>query len=84
MLQDYLQRCHDPSGRVPADELTAREREVLRLVADGHSNQEIAVLLRLSRKTVETHRRNIMNKLDIHKVTDVVKYAVREGLVALD
>lgn len=84
MLQDYLQRCHDPSGRVPADELRAREREVLRLVADGHSNQEIAVLLRLSRKTVETHRRNIMDKLDIHKVTDVVKYAVREGLVTLD
>jgi DNA-binding NarL/FixJ family response regulator len=84
VLQDYLQRCHDPAGRAPADDLTAREREVLKLIAEGHSNQEIAVLLCLSRKTVETHRGNIMDKLDLHKVTDLVKYAIREGLVTLD
>ena len=85
VLQDYLQRVHDPTfGRGPADELTAREREVVKLIAEGHSNQEIAVLLCLSRKTVETHRGNIMDKLDMHKVTDLVKYAIREGLVTLD
>ena len=84
VLQDYLLRCHEPSGTISFAELTAREREVIKLVADGHSSQEIAVLLRLSRKTVETHRRNIMDKLGVHKVTDLVKYAVREGLVALD
>ncbi len=84
VLQDYLQRCHDPSHATPADDLTAREREVLKLIAEGHSNQEIAVLLCLSRKTVETHRGNIMEKLDLHKVTDLVKYAIREGLITLD
>jgi DNA-binding NarL/FixJ family response regulator len=65
-------------------ELTAREREVLKLIAEGNTNQDIADLLCLSRKTVETHRSNIMDKLDLHKVTDLVKYAIREGLVGLD
>ena len=67
-----------------AVELTAREREVLKLIAEGNTNQDIADLLCLSRKTVETHRSNIMDKLDMHKVTDLVKYAIREGLVGLD
>ena len=79
VLQDYVQRVNDPAARRPADDLTAREREVLKLIAEGHTNQEIAVLLCLSRKTVETHRGNIMDKLDLHKVTDLVKYAIREG-----
>ena len=65
-------------------ELTAREREVLQLIAEGNTNQDLAELLCLSRKTVETHRSNIMDKLDLHKVTDLVKYAIREGLVGLD
>jgi DNA-binding NarL/FixJ family response regulator len=84
VLDDYLQRVHEPSARRYAVELTAREREVLKLIAEGNTNQDIADLLCLSRKTVETHRSNIMDKLDLHKVTDLVKYAIREGLVGLD
>lgn len=84
VLADYLQRVHEPAGRRYAAELTAREREVLKLIAEGNTNQDIADLLCLSRKTVETHRSNIMEKLGLHKVTDLVKYAIREGLVGLD
>ena len=84
VLDDYLQRVREPSGRGYAVELTAREREVLKLIAEGNTNQDIAELLCLSRKTVETHRSNIMDKLNLHKVTDLVKYAIREGLVGLD
>jgi DNA-binding NarL/FixJ family response regulator len=84
VLDDYLQRVHEPSSRRYAVELTAREREVLKLIAEGNTNQDIADLLCLSRKTVETHRSNIMDKLNLHKVTDLVKYAIREGLVGLD
>ena len=84
VLDDYLQRVREPSSRHYAVELTPREREVLKLIAEGNTNQDIADLLCLSRKTVETHRSNIMDKLDLHKVTDLVKYAIREGLVGLD
>ena len=84
VLDDYLQRVHEPLGRRYAVELTGREREVLKLIAEGNTNQDIADLLCLSRKTVETHRSNIMDKLNLHKVTDLVKYAIREGLVGLD
>ena len=84
VLHDYLARVHDPLAHRPAEELTAREREVLKLIAEGNTNQDIAELLCLSRKTVETHRGNIMEKLKLHKVTDLVKYAIREGLVGLD
>ena len=84
VLDDYLQRVREPSARRYAVELTPREREVLKLIAEGNTNQDIAELLCLSRKTVETHRSNIMDKLDLHKVTDLVKYAIREGLVGLD
>jgi two-component system, NarL family, response regulator NreC len=84
VLDDYLQRVREPSSRRYAVELTAREREVLKLIAEGNTNQDIADLLCLSRKTVETHRSNIMDKLDLHKVTDLVKYAIRDGLVGLD
>ena len=83
VLRDYAQRCQETEGRSPS-KLTAREREVLTLVAEGNSNQEIAGLLCLSRKTVEVHRRNLMLKLDIHRAADLVKHAIREGLVALD
>jgi DNA-binding NarL/FixJ family response regulator len=84
VLDDYLQRVREPTARRYAVELTPREREVLKLIAEGNTNQDIAELLCLSRKTVETHRSNIMDKLDLHKVTDLVRYAIREGLVGLD
>jgi len=64
--------------------LTGREREVLQLVAEGHSNKDIASRLYLSPKTVGTYRERLMQKLDIHTVTGLVKYAIREGLTSSD
>jgi len=62
--------------------LTKREREVLKLIADGLSSKEIAHKLGVSLKTIESHRANLMDKLDIHKVSGLVRFAVRAGLVA--
>jgi len=64
--------------------LTPREREVLQLLAESKSTKEIAGLLSLSARTVETHRRSIMDKLDIRDVAGLTKYAIREGLISLD
>ncbi len=64
------------------DILTEREKEVVRLVADGRSSREIAEALGLSVKTVDTHRANIMEKLGIHNSAELVKYAIREGIVS--
>jgi DNA-binding NarL/FixJ family response regulator len=63
--------------------LSARERDVLKLLADGMSSKEIAIQLGLAVPTVETHRRQVMNKLGLHSVAELTKYAVREGLSAL-
>jgi DNA-binding NarL/FixJ family response regulator len=62
--------------------LTSRQREILQLVAEGRSTKEIATLLELSAKTVETHRAQIMERLDIHDLAGLVRYAVRAGLVS--
>jgi len=70
---------HRPSG-LPHD-LSRREREVLAWIARGHSNREVARELCISVKTVETHRSNIMRKLDIHTTAELTRYAVRAGLV---
>jgi two-component system response regulator NreC len=64
--------------------LTSREREILQLLAEGMTAKEIAVHLNLSIKTVETHRRNIMEKVNIHSIAELTKYAVREGLTMID
>jgi DNA-binding NarL/FixJ family response regulator len=66
------------------ERLTDREREVLKLVAEGHTNQEIAELLDLTVKTVLGYRTRIMEKLDIHNRTELVKYAIRKGLITVD
>ncbi len=63
------------------DGLTTRELEVLKLIAEGYKNQEIADLLNVSVKTVESHRYNIMDKLDMHDRIDLVKYAIRRGII---
>lgn len=60
--------------------LAGREREVLQLIAEGHTSGEIASRMHISTNTVDTHRRNIMKKLDLHSVADLTKYAIREGL----
>jgi DNA-binding NarL/FixJ family response regulator len=66
------------------DALTPREREVLQLMAEGYATKEVAHRLHVSVKTVETHRRQIMEKLDLHSVAELTKYAIREGLTTLD
>src|SRR5439155_22835929 len=65
------------------DALTPREREVLQLMAEGFATKEVAHRLHVSVKTVETHRRQIMEKLDLHSVAELTKYAIREGLTTL-
>jgi DNA-binding NarL/FixJ family response regulator len=64
--------------------LTPREREVLQLLAEGKSTKQIAGTLGVSVKTVETHRSRIMDKLDVHSVPELTKYAIREGLTSLE
>jgi len=66
------------------EQLTGREREVLQLVAEGHSSREIAERLTLSEKTVRTHRANLMDKLALHSTAELAQYAIRKGLVCLD
>ncbi len=68
----------------PYDRLTGREREILKLIAEGHTSREIADMLFLSLKTVLGHRTKIMEKLDIHNRTKLIKYAMRKGLVDID
>jgi len=83
VVSDYVQRLR--SDDQPEDLLTPRQREVLQLIAEGHSTKEIARRLDLSVKTVETHRTQLMKQLDIHEVAGLVRYAMRAGLVsALD
>ena len=70
--------------QVPCALLSGREREVLQLVAEGKSTKEIAATLHLAAKTVEAHRHNIMEKLDVHSIAGLTKHAIREGLTALE
>jgi DNA-binding NarL/FixJ family response regulator len=86
LIGDYLRVTRGDQAEVliPGEALTAREREILKLIANGNSNQEIAEQLGLSRKTVDSHRANAMRKLDLHDVTAVVKYAIRTGMINLD
>ncbi len=86
LIGDYLRVTvgEHAGSRGGGEVITAREREILRLIADGNSNQQIAERLGLSRKTVDSHRANAMRKLDLHDVTEVVKYAIRTGMISLD
>lgn len=65
----------------PSDLLTAREKQVLQLIAEGKTTKDIAALLHLSVKTAESHRSNIMNRLDVHNVASLVRYAIRQGMI---
>ncbi len=82
-----LSQSRSPRARQHAaslSSLTSREREVLQLIAEGHSARDIAQRLHLSVKTVETHRRQMMEKLGIRSVAELTKFAIREGLTSLD
>ena len=65
-------------------ELTAREKEILQLIAEGKSSKEIGEILFLSSKTVDAHRKNIMDKLNLHSIPELTKYAIKSGLTSLD
>jgi len=80
VVQDFLQRA-TAQDRATLDGLTEREREVLTLIAEGLTNQEIAGRLYISIKTVQTHRAHIMEKLNLHDRTELVRYAIRKGLI---
>jgi len=83
VIDDYLSRIRASENSVsePHERLTPREREVLQLAAEGHTTRAIAGLLCLSTKTVEHHRASLMTKLGLHGQTELVKYAIRAGLV---
>ncbi len=82
VFQDYVEGPKQETSAFSI--LTLREREVLQLIAEGRSNRQIAETLYLSIKTVETHRQQIMNKLNLHNVADLVRYSIREGLSPLE
>jgi two-component system, NarL family, response regulator NreC len=81
VLDDYVRHLADRGITDRFDALSEREREVFQLVAEGHSNKEIAGLLNVSPGTVETHRARIMEKLDVHSAAEIVLYAVRKGVI---
>lgn len=81
VVQDYLDRMRSGEGTGRYDGLTDREREILVLIAEGHTNSQIADRLFISVKTVQTHRAHIMEKLDLHDRSLLVRYAVRKGLI---
>jgi DNA-binding NarL/FixJ family response regulator len=82
VVRDYIERL-GAAGGDPVADLSGREREVLQLLAEGCSTRDIANALHLSNKTVETHRQQLMRKLDLHSVAELTKFAVREGLTGL-
>jgi DNA-binding NarL/FixJ family response regulator len=83
VVEDYVR--HLPRAEPSAfAALTPREREVLQLLAEGKATKQAAACLHVSVKTVETHRRQIMSKLDIHSVAELTKYAIREGLTSVE
>ncbi len=83
VVKDIVHGASD-KGNSAFSMLTSRQREVLQLMAEGKSTKEIAQLLHVSVKTVETHRQQIMSKLNIYSVAELTKYAIREGLTTLD
>lgn len=81
MLDDYVRHLAANGIADRFDALTEREREIFQLVAEGHSNKEVAALLSISPATVETHRGHIFQKLDLHNTAELVLYAVRRGVI---
>jgi DNA-binding NarL/FixJ family response regulator len=81
MLDDYVRRVAGKSVADRYESLSEREREIFQLVAEGHSNKEVAELLAISPATVETHRARVLQKLDVHNTAELVLYAVRKGVI---
>ena len=83
VVEDYINRLSTDVDS-PLSLLTSREREVLQLVAEGKSTKQIALKLHVSNKTIEANRRQIMDKLGLHSIAELTKYAIREGLTTLE
>jgi DNA-binding NarL/FixJ family response regulator len=83
-LGDHVGGKNADVTETPLDQLSTREREILKLIAEGNSNRNVAEMLTISVKTVETHRANIMSKLEVHDVTGLVRMAIKYGLISLD
>ena len=82
LLEDYVRKLQRAGVEDSFELLTSREREILQLVAEGRSNKEVAHLLNLSVYTVETHRSNLMQKLNLRGVPELILYAVRKGIIS--
>jgi DNA-binding NarL/FixJ family response regulator len=83
VLKDYLENANEPGHLKSQSSLSSREREVLQLIAEGKNTKEIAFTLDVSPKTIETHRRQIMQKLHLNNVAELTRYAIREGIISL-
>jgi two-component system response regulator NreC len=83
LIKDYLARVAK-GEETSFDQLSDREREILKLIAEGRTNREIAESLFLSIKTIQAHRANLMRKLGMHDRTELVKYAIRKGIIGLE
>ncbi|MEJ2529467.1 MAG: response regulator transcription factor [Gammaproteobacteria bacterium] len=84
VLEGYVQHRRRLKSKSTWDSITAREKEVLKLIGEGFSNKQIAKVLRISIKTVEKHRSSLMTKLDMHNAAALATYAVKKGLIATD
>ena len=84
VVDDYVELSSGTVENPAFTVLTAREREILQQLAEGNTTKEMAHTMGVSVKTVETHRRNIMEKLDLHSVAELTKYAIREGVTSID
>lgn len=82
LVEDYMRQMREREVEDSYELLTTREREILQLFAEGKSAKEVAALLDLSLYTVETHRSNIFQKLDLHSVAELILYAVRKGVIS--
>jgi DNA-binding NarL/FixJ family response regulator len=83
-LDDYVRRVRDEVAPSEIERLSARERQVLQLIAESKTSAEIGEVLHISPHTVDTHRRKLMEKLEVHNVVDLVKFAIRHGLTSLE
>jgi DNA-binding NarL/FixJ family response regulator len=84
MMTDFLAGQSAAEGVSPFDQLSAREREALKLVAEGATNKTIAEAMQISIKTVEKHRTNLMTKLNVHDLAGLIRIAIKHGLISLD
>jgi len=84
IMEDYVHRREPPSGKSPLERLSGREREILQMVVEGKASAQIADTLFLSRKTVETYRSRLMEKLGVRDVPGLVKFAIQHGLTSLE